>query len=91
MNALAQMAQTLTRDHEDLPHRVVVASLDTPKRRAVRKAIDRTWRTQKELARLAGVGINTVYAVIGEMMRTEEIECLPGTCVKDPDRYRRAR
>jgi len=90
MNALAQMAQTLTRSHEDLPHRVVVASLDTPKRRAVRKAIDRTWRTQKELARLAGVGINTVYAVIDEMTRVGEVECLPGVSVKRPDQYRRA-
>ena len=90
MNALAQMAQTLTRDYEDLPHRVV-ADLDTPKRRAVRAVIDRRWRTQKEIARLAGAGLNTVNSVIEEMTRTHEIECLPGTCVKDPDRYRRAR
>ncbi len=91
MNALAQMAQTLTRAHEDLPHRVVVASLDTPKRRAVRKVIDRTWRTQKELAQLAGVGINTVYAVIDEMTRLGQIEMRQGTSVKDPNHYRRTR
>lgn len=91
MNPLAQMAQTLTRSHEDLPHRVLVASLDTPKRRQARKAIDRRWRTQREIASIAGVGIHTVYAVIEEMTRLGQIEMRQGSSVKDPNHYRRTR
>ena len=91
MNALAQMAQTLTRSHEDLPHRET-RERPSPKRDAVFLAVDRTWRSRDDLCRITGASKWTVNDAIEALVKEGLVEVLPATPArKRPNQYRRAR
>ena len=72
MNALAHMAQTLTREHEDLPHRALMGEAEQrrrapksnrqdEKRAAIRAALTDDWQTLRDLMAATGCGKWLVY------------------------------
>lgn len=57
---------------------------------AIRKHLDRTWRSRPELARLAGVGQSTAGRMLALMVSTGEAEQMPRRKMR-PAQFRRAR
>jgi len=100
VNALAQMAQTLTRAHEDLPHRALMGEQErrrrTPKPRVdlrarIRESLTDDWQTLRQLMERSGCSKWLVYDELGGAVDEGCAEVCVSGDAKRTKLYRRVR